>query len=411
MFDVKKIRNDFPMLDGTKKSANSKPLIYLDNAATTFKPYSVIEACDEYYKNESVNAHRGDYDVAYKVDSKIDEIREKVAKFFNTKKIEIVFTSGCSMSMNLVAFGYGFKYLKEGDEILLTEAEHASNVLPWFKVSELTGAKIRYIPLTSEGRLTAENLKKAMNEHVKVISVAQVTNVLGFKNDIKELSKIAHEYGAILVCDAAQSAPHMKIDVKDLDCDFMCLSGHKMCGPTGIGVLYGKYELLKITDPFMTGGGDNARFDMCGNVAYLEPPAKFEAGTMNIAGIYGLGAAIDYLSAIGMDEIEKYEGELHDYAISKLKTIKDLIIYNETADSGIITLNYKGVFAQDEASYLNSHGICVRSGEHCAKLLKDILKAPATVRVSLYFYNTKEEIDALYEALKNGGNFLDAYFN
>ena len=411
MFDAAKIRNDFPMLDGTKKSSNNKPLIYLDNAATTFKPYSVIEACNEYYKNESVNAHRGDYDVAYKVDSKIDEIREKVAKFFNAKKIEIVFTSGCSMSMNLVAFGYGFKYLKEGDEILLTEAEHASNVLPWFKVSELTGAKIRYIPLTKEGRLTAENLKKVMNEHVKVVSVAQVTNVLGFKNDIKELSKIAHEYGAILVCDAAQSAPHMKIDVKDLDCDFMCLSGHKMCGPTGIGVLYGKYELLKITDPFMTGGGDNARFDMCGNIAYLEPPAKFEAGTMNIAGIYGLGAAIDYLSAIGMDEIEKYEGELHDYAISKLKTIKDLIIYNDTADSGIITLNYKGVFAQDEASYLNSHGICVRSGEHCAKLLKDILKVPATVRVSLYFYNTKEEIDALYEALKNGGNFLDAYFN
>ncbi len=411
MFDVTKIRNDFPMLDGTKKSSNNRPLIYLDNAATTFKPYSVIEACDEYYKNESVNAHRGDYDVAYKVDSKIDEIREKVAKFFNAKKIEIVFTSGCSMSMNLIAFGYGFKYLKEGDEILLTEAEHASNVLPWFKVSELTGAKIRYIPLTKEGRLTAENLKKVMNERVKVVSVAQVTNVLGFKNDIKELSKIAHEYGAILVCDAAQSAPHMKIDVKDLEVDFMCLSGHKMCGPTGIGVLYGKYELLKITDPFMTGGGDNARFDMCGNVAYLEPPAKFEAGTMNIAGIYGLGAAIDYLSAIGMDEIEKYEGELHDYAISKLKTIKDLIIYNETADSGIITLNYKGVFAQDEASYLNSHGICVRSGEHCAKLLKDILKVPATVRVSLYFYNTKEEIDALYEALKNGGNFLDAYFN
>ena len=411
MFDVTKIRNDFPMLDGTKKSSNNRPLIYLDNAATTFKPYSVIEACDEYYKNESVNAHRGDYDVAYKVDSKIDEIREKVAKFFNAKKIEIVFTSGCSMSMNLIAFGYGFKYLKEGDEILLTEAEHASNVLPWFKVSELTGAKIRYIPLTKEGRLTAENLKKVMNERVKVVSVAQVTNVLGFKNDIKELSKIAHEYGAILVCDAAQSAPHMKIDVKDLEVDFMCLSGHKMCGPTGIGVLYGKYELLKITDPFMTGGGDNARFEMCGNVAYLEPPAKFEAGTMNIAGIYGLGAAIDYLSAIGMDEIEKYEGELHDYAISKLKTIKDLIIYNETADSGIITLNYKGVFAQDEASYLNSHGICVRSGEHCAKLLKDILKVPATVRVSLYFYNTKEEIDALYEALKNGGNFLDAYFN
>ena len=411
MFDVKKIRQDFPMLNGHHFSNNGKPIIYFDNAATTLKPFSVIEACDRYYKNESANSHRGDYDLAFKVDKEVDLVREKIANFFNAKKIEIVFTSGCSMSMNLVAFGYGFKFLKKDDEILLTEAEHASNVLPWFKVSELTGAKIRYIPLTKEGKLTPENLRKVINKNVKVVSVAQITNVLGFKNDIKELSKIAHEFGAILVCDAAQSAPHMKIDVEDLDCDFMCLSAHKMCGPTGIGVLYGKYDLLKITDPFMTGGGDNARFDMCGNVAYLEPPAKFEAGTMNLAGIYGFGAAIDYLNSIGMDEIEKYENELHEYAISKLKTIKDLIIYNETADSGIITLNYKGVFAQDEASYLNSHGICVRSGEHCAKLLKDILKTPATVRVSFYFYNTKEEIDVLFEALKNGGNFLDAYFN
>ena len=411
MFDVNKIRKDFPMFNEYAFGKNGKKTVYLDNAATTFKPYSVIEACEKYYKEESVNAHRGDYDLAYKVDTKVDEVREKIAKFINAKKIEVVFTSGCSMSMNLIAFGYGFKFLKSDDEILLTEAEHASNVLPWFKVSELTGAKIRYIPLTKEGKLTPENLKKVMNEHVKVVSVAQVTNVLGFKNDIKELSKIAHEYGALLVCDAAQSAPHMKIDVKDLDCDFLCASAHKMCGPTGIGLLYGKYELLKKVDPFMTGGGDNARFDMCGNVAYLEPPAKFEAGTMNLAGIYGFGAAIDYLNSIGMDNIERYEAELHDYAISKLKTIKDLIIYNETADSGIITLNYKGVFAQDEASYLNSKGICVRSGEHCAKLLKDVLKTPATVRVSLYFYNTKEDIDALYEALKNGGNFLDAYFN
>ena len=411
MFDVYKIRKDFPMLDGTKLTNNGKPIIYFDNAATTYKPYSVIETSNEYYKDECANAHRGDYDLAFRVDKRVDEVRQKVADFFNAKKIEIVFTSGCSMSMNLVAFGYGFKYLKENDEILLTEAEHASNVLPRSKVSELTGAKIKYIPLTKEGRLTPENLRKVMNKNVKVVSVAQITNVLGFKNDVKELAKIAHEYGAILVCDAAQSAPHMKIDVKDMDCDFMCLSGHKMCGPTGIGVLYGKFDLLKITDPFMTGGGDNARFDMCGNVAYLEPPAKFEAGTMNLAGIYGLGAAIDYLNSIGMDNIEKYELELHDYAISKLKTIKDLIIYNEHADSGIITLNYKGVFAQDEASYLNSYGICVRSGEHCAKLLKDLLKTPATVRVSFYFYNTKEEIDVLYEALKNGGNFLDAYFD
>ena len=410
-FDVNKIRKDFPMLDGNKHSFNGKPLIYFDNAATTFKPYSVIEASSNYYLNECANSHRGDYDLAYKVDTNVDKIRQKIADFINAKKGEIVFTSGCSMSMNIVAYGYGIKFLTENDEILLTEAEHASNVLPWFKVSEVTKAKINYIPLDEDGRLTPENLRKVMNKNVKVVSVAQITNVLGFKNDIKELSKIAHEYGAILVCDAAQSMPHMKIDVKDLDCDFLTASAHKMCGPTGIGILYGKFDLLKITDPLMTGGGDNARFDMCGNVALLEAPAKFEAGTMNLAGIYGFGAAVDYLNSIGIENIEKYEEELHNYAIEKLEKNENLIIYNKKADSGIITLNYKGVFAQDEASYLNSKGICVRSGEHCAKLLKERLKAPGTVRISFYFYNTKDEIDALVEALKDGGNFLDAYFN
>lgn len=408
MIDVKKIRQDFPML---KEIEGEKTPIYFDNAATTFKPYSVIEACSRYYEKESANSHRGDYDIAYSVDLTVDRCRQKVAKFINSDKTEVVFTSGCSMSMNLLAFGYGCKFLKEGDEILLTEAEHASNVLPWFKVAEMTGAVIKYIPLTEEGRLIPENLEKAITDKTKIVSVAQVTNVLGYKNDIKGLSKIAHEHGAILICDAAQSAPHLAIDVKDLDCDFLAFSAHKMCGPTGIGVLYGKYELLKKMDPFMTGGGDNARFDMCGNVAYLEPPAKFEAGTMNLSGIYGFEAAIDYLSKIGMDEIEAYEKSLHDYAISKLSSIKDLIIYNPGADTGIITVNVKDVFAQDEASYLNSKNICVRSGEHCAKLLKDVLKTNATVRISFYFYNTKEEIDELAEALKNGGNFLDAYFS
>ena len=408
MIDIKKIRKDFPMLNEVD---GKKPPIYFDNAATTFKPRSVIEASSKYYLEECANSHRGDYDIAYKVDTTVARCREKVGRFINSSKTEIVFTSGCSMSMNLLAFGYGVKFLKEGDEILLTEAEHASNVLPWFKVAEMTGAVIKYIPLTKEGRLIPENLTKVISSKTKIVSVAQVTNVLGYVNDIKALSKIAHDNDAILICDAAQSAPHIKIDVKDLDCDFLAFSAHKMCGPTGIGVLYGKYELLRKMDPFMTGGGDNARFDMCGNVAYLEPPAKFEAGTMNLSGIYGFEAALDYLSSIGMDEIEKYEVELHDYAISKLSTIKDLIIYNPTADTGIITVNVKNVFAQDEASYLNSRNICVRSGEHCAKLLKDVLKTTATVRISFYFYNTKEEIDELYEALKNGGNFLDAYFS
>lgn len=409
MIDVKKIRKDFPMLENKTQQGHS--LCYFDNAATTFKPYSVIKAMDEYYLNETANAHRGDYDLAYTVDSRVDKVRQITANFINAKKEEIVFTSGTSMGLNMIAFGYGFKYLTKDDEILLTEAEHASNVLPWFKISELTGAKIKYIPLDKEGKLEPEDLKKIITKNTKVVSVAQVTNVMGFKINIKEIAKIVHSVGAILVCDAAQSSPHMKIDVKDLDCDFLTFSGHKMVGPTGIGVLYGKFELLEKMDPLMSGGGDNARFDMCGNVAYLEPPAKFEAGTMNLAGIYGLGAAIEYLNNIGMDNIEEYEQELRKYAISKLALLDNLIIYNKNADSGIITLNVKGVFPQDEASYLNSRGICARSGEHCAKLLKDILGTTGTVRISFYFYNTKEEVDQLVDALKNGGNFLDAYFS
>ena len=410
MFDVYKIRKDFPMLSDDKIEQGHK-LVYFDNAATTFKPYSVIKASDEYYLNETANAHRGDYDLAYKVDTKVDEVRDKVAKFINAKKEEIVFTSGTSMSINLIAFGYGIKYLKEDDEILLTEAEHASNVLPWFKVKEVTGAKINYIPLEKDGRLTVANIKKAITKKTKIVAIAQITNVLAFKADIKEIAKVCHEYGALLMVDGAQSVPHMKVDVKDLDCDFLSFSGHKLCGPTGIGILYGKYDLLKKTDPFMSGGGNNARFDMCGNVAFLQPPEKFEAGTQNLAGIYGLGAAIDYLNNLGMDNIENYERELRKYAISKLKTLQNLIIYNENAEGSIITINVKDVFAQDEASFLNSKGICVRSGEHCAKILHEFLKTVATVRISFYFYNTKEEVDYLYETLKEGGNFLDAYFN
>ena len=409
MFDVYKIRKDFPMLNN--KTQQGHPLVYLDNAATTFKPYKVIEACNNYYLNENANAHRGDYDLAYKVDSNIDKVRQTVANFINAKKEEIVFTSGTSMSINLIAFGYGMKYLTKDDEILLTEAEHASNVLPWFKVKEHTGCKINYIPLDKDGRLSIDGLKKVINEHTKIVAIAQISNVLAYLVDIKEISKICHEHGALLMVDGAQSVPHIKIDVKDLDCDFLSFSGHKLCGPTGIGVLYGKYNLLKLTDPFMTGGGNNARFDMCGNVAFLQPPEKFEAGTLNIEGIYGLGAAIEYLENIGMENIEKYEKELRNYAISKLKALQNLIIYNEFAEGSIITINVKDVFAQDEASYLNSKGICVRSGEHCAKILHDFLKTVATVRISFSFYNTKEEIDILYEALKNGGDFLDAYFN
>ena len=409
MFDPYMIRNDFPMFRN-KTQMQGHDLVFLDNASTTFKPDSVINAVNQYLNNETSNSHRGDYDLCYNADKRIAEARQTVAKFINANEDEVVFTSGTSMSINLVAYGYAMKYLTKNDEILLTEAEHASNVLPWFKVSEITGCKISYIPLTKEGRLTLENVKKSIGTATKIISIAQVTNVLGYITDVKSIAKLAHENNILLMCDGAQSVPHMKINVKDLDVDFLTFSGHKMCGPTGIGVLYGKYELLDKMDPVFVGGGMNAKFFMNGEVKYLNPPTKFEAGTLNIEGIYGLEAAVQYIENLGLDNIRKYEEDLRKYLISRLEEVPNIVIYNKEAESGIVTFNIKGVFAQDEATYLNSKGIACRSGQHCAKILNDFLKEVATVRCSLYFYNTKEEIDYFVETLKTGGDFLDAYF-
>ncbi len=407
MIDYQKCLKDFPILN---KTMQNHRLVYLDNAATTFKPTVVLDSIKDYYENYCANTHRGDYDIAHTADVKYDEARQIAADFIGADKNEVVFTAGASMSLNMIAYGYA-KFLHEGDEILITEAEHASNVLPWFTIAKEKGCIIRYIPLTKEGRLTIDNVKKAMTDKVKVIAVAQVTNVLGFIVDIKSIAKIAHEHGAILVCDGAQSIPHFKVDVKDLDCDFLAFSGHKMCGPTGIGVMYGKFNLLKEMEPLMSGGGMNARFNMCGEVSLLLPPAKFEAGTQNIEGAIGLASAIKYLESIGMDNIENHEKELRKYAVSKLKQLDNVILYNENAESGIITFNIKDVFAQDAATYFNSKGICVRSGQHCAKILIDFLGTVATIRASIYFYNTFEDIDALVEACKKAGDFLDAYFN
>lgn len=408
MYDVYKIRSQFEMLNN--KQMQSHNLVYLDNAATTFKPISVGQAIVAYHNDYCANSHRGDYDLAHEVDVRYDHARQTVADFINCDKTEVVFTSGTTSSLNLVAFGYGLKFLKANDEVLLTQAEHASNVLPWFKVSEMTGCKISYIPLDEEGRVTIDNVLKSITPNTKVISLAYITNVLGFLVPIKEICRIAHERGIIVVVDGAQSVPHMKTDVQDLDCDFLAFSGHKMCGPTGVGVLFGRYKLLEQMDPFMSGGGMNARFDMCGNVSYVLPPFKFEAGTQNIEGVLGLEKAIEFINSIGIDNIHEHEKELHEYAISKLSQLDNVIIYNKNADAGIITFNIKGVFAQDAATYLNSKGICVRSGQHCAKILMDFLKTPATCRASFYLYTAKEEIDAFVEACKSGGDFLDAYF-
>lgn len=410
MIDPLLLRNDFPMYRN-RIQMQGKPLIYLDNASTTFKPDCVIEAMTRYYTHETANSHRGDYDLCYAMDQAVLSSRKTVARFLNADPTEVVFTSGDTASINLVAFGYGAKYLTSEDEILLTEAEHASNVLPWFKVAEMTGCKISYIPLDQEGRLTVENLEKTISSKTKIVAIAHVTNVLGFLAPVKEICEIAHRFGAIVVVDGAQSVPHRKTDVKDLDCDFLAFSAHKLCGPTGVGVLYGKFDLLAKTDPFMTGGGMNAKFDMCGEVGYLAPPLRFEAGTQPLAEIIGLQAAIEYLESIGMDQIEAYETELKRYAVEKLLATGKAHLYNASSEAGIVTFNVEGVFAQDAATYLNSKGIACRSGQHCAKILNDFLKTVATVRASFYFYTTKDDIDALAKAVATGGDYLDAYFN
>ena len=409
MFDVKKIRKDFPLLDGTK-TVDGKPLVYLDNGATTLKPRQVIDAEVKYYENIGANIHRGDYELAYNADVAYSEARRKVAKFIGADDKEIVFTSGTTMSLNMVAYGYS-KKLNKGDVILIDVTEHASNVLPWFNIAKEKGVEIRYIPLNENGEVTLENLKKVLTEDVKLVSITQVSNVLGYVNDIKELARLAHEVGAVFVCDGAQSTPHMKVDVKDLDVDFFVFSGHKLCAPTGIGVLYGKYDLLENMDSMLLGGGMNNTFNILGEFSYLPTPTKFEAGTPNIAGAIGLGAAIDYLESIGMDNIEAYEKELKQYALERLKECPNVTVYNSSSTTGIIDFNIEGVPAQDAGSHFNHYGVCVRTGEHCAKLLHNYLHVDSTVRCSLYFYNTKEDIDALNDAAKEGGDFLDAFFN
>ena len=410
MYDIKEIRKQFPMLNNNIKMQN-KPLVFLDNCSTTFKPQCVIDAEMEYYTKYNSNSHRGDYDLCYQMDVMVDQAREAIAKFINADKNEVVFTDGTTGSINLVAYGYGLKFLQPGDEIIISEAEHASNVLPWFRIAELTKAVIKYIPLDEIGRLTIDNLKKVISNKTKIVSIAHVGNVLGHTCDIKGMAKIAHENGAIIVVDGAQSVPHLKTDFKDLDIDFLAFSAHKMCGPTGIGALVGKYDLLKEMDPFVSGGGMNSTFYKNGEVNYHLPPSKFEAGTQNLAGILGFKKAVEFIQSIGIEAIHAHDQELIRYAKDKLKDNKNIIIYNAASDNGILTFNMKGVFAQDEATLLNYKGIAVRSGEHCAKILDDFLKTKATCRMSTYLYTSKEEIDAFIDAINNGGDILDAYFN
>ncbi|HHT66811.1 MAG TPA: cysteine desulfurase [Erysipelotrichaceae bacterium] len=410
MYDVYEIRKQFPMLSKDIKMQN-KPLVYLDNCSTTFKPQCVIDAEMSYYTKYNSNPLRGDYDLSYQIDLKVEEARKTVAKFINCSPNEVVFTDGATTALNMVAYGYGLKNLKKDDEIILSYSEHASNILPWFRIADLTGAKIKYIPLDDEGRITSENLLKVTSPKTKIVSIAHISNVLGYQADVKSLGKIAHEYGAIMVVDGAQSVPHISTDFKDLNVDFLAFSAHKMCGPTGIGALIGKYELLMDMDPLISGGNMNSTFVKEGKVDYRLPPYKFEAGTQNVAGILGFKAAVDFIQSIGIDNIDKHGKELFRYALDKLEGKDNIIIYNKDSNGSIITFNVKNVFAQDESTLLNYKGIAIRSGEHCAKLLDNFLKTKATCRMSTYLYTTKEEIDVFVDALINGGDILDAYFN
>lgn len=386
-------REDFPML--------TKDIIYFDNGATTFKPQSVINSMNDYYSNYSANAHRGDYDISYKVDVNYGNTRNKVAKFINANTEEIVFTSGTTDSLNIIVNGFFKHNLEAGDEVLITLSEHASNVLPWFKLAKTNGIIINYIELDQNLHVTMNNLKKAITPNTRVISLAGITNVVGDERPIKEICEFAHNNNIFVVVDGAQSVPHTKTDVKDMDCDFLAFSAHKMCGPTGVGVLYGKYELLESIDPINLGGGMNESFDSIDEVYLKDIPIRLEAGTQNIAGVIGLGATIDYLNDIGIDNVKIHEIKLKKYLIEKLKNIPHINVVNEECDSGIVAFNVEGIFAQDVAYYLNKYHICVRAGNHCAKILKNAIGVKNTVRISFYFYNTESEIDKLVELLSN----------
>ena len=387
-------RKDFPML--------TKDIIYFDNGATTLKPYAVIDKIVDYYENYSANAHRGDYDISLKVDMAYENTRELVKKFINARYTkEIIFTSGATQSLNMIANGFFSQYLEPDDEIIITKSEHASNVIPWFNLVQKRQAKIKYVELDKNHKVTLSNLQKQITSKTKVISLAAITNVVGDIRPIKEICQIAHQKNIFVVVDGAQSVPHSLTDVQELDCDFLAFSAHKMCGPTGVGVLYGKIELLEHMVPQNFGGGMNETFDNEDSVFLKELPTRLEAGTPNIAGVIGLGAAIEYLQDIGINKIASYEKELKSYFIEKVKLIPHIKLINPDSDSGIIAFNVDGIFSQDVACYLNKYHICVRAGNHCAKILKDEVGVTNTCRISLYFYNTKAEIDYVIELLKD----------
>ena len=393
-------RDDFPMLSGD--------IIYFDNGATTLKPKCVIDKISDYYCNYSANAHRGDYKISVKVDSLYEGVRDKVRDFINANSSsEIVFTSGCTDGINRVVFGY-FKYkLKPGDEVLITESEHASNILPWFILEKSIGIKVKYIPLDSNNEVTISNIDKVVSDKTRVISLAYITNVIGDIRPIRDICEYAHKRNILVMVDGAQSASHIKMDMQVDDIDFLTVSAHKMCGPTGVGFLYGKFNLLSDMVPISYGGGMNAMFLPDGYMELREVPIRFEAGTQNIAGVIGMGEAIDYLNNIGFKNIVRYEHELKEYLVNKMSNLDNVIMYNANNVGNTLIFNIRDVFSQDTSIYLDKHNICIRAGNHCAKILNNVFDVNNTCRISLSFYNTREEIDKLIEVLSNSANIYN----
>ena len=387
-------REDFVMLD--------QDIVYFDNGATTLKPKRVVDSLVNYYTKHTSNIHRGDYDAAVVTNDLYDSTREVVKNFINCNDSnEVIFTSGTTMSINMVVFGFMKKHLHKGDEVLLTKSEHASNILPWIRLSEEIGIVIKYMDLDDDYSLSVDSVKKSITDKTKVISIAHVTNVIGDVRDIESIGKICVENNIYFCVDGAQSVPHMKVDFIKSNIDFLSFSGHKMCGPTGVGVLVGKSNLLSEMDTLFYGGGMNQFFEEDGSYELKEVPVKFEAGTPPIAEVIGLREAILYLESIGLDKIHEHEMNLKKKLVSELEKIDNIILYNKNSDSGILSFNIDGVFAQDSSIYLNHYNIYVRAGNHCAKLLKDVMGVKNTVRVSMYLYNSLEDVEKLVEVLKN----------
>ncbi|MGO4107936.1 cysteine desulfurase [Paenibacillus sp. YAF4_2] len=395
--NIEAVREQFPILH---QKVNGHPLVYLDSAASSQKPRSVIDAVSRYYELDHSNVHRGVHTLGSRATDAYEGAREKVAKFLNAKSAEeIVFTRGTTTALNLVASSYARSVCKEGDEIVITPMEHHANLIPWQQAAKATGATLKYIPLQPDGTISLADVEQTITTNTKVVAMTYVSNVLGVVNPIKEVTAIAHRYGAVMVVDGAQSTPHMKIDVQDLDCDFYGLSGHKMCGPTGIGALYGKKSLLANMEPIEF-GGEMIDFVDLYESTWKDAPYRFEGGTPIIAGAVGLGAAIDFLEQIGMDEIDKHEKHMAAYAYEKLSQLDDITIYGPKANRvGLVTFNLGDIHPHDVSTVLDSYGIAIRAGHHCCQPLMRWLNVSATARASFYLYNNEEEVDRLVEGL------------